>query len=64
MHREKLYRPIITIYNMIEKKIYLIMQKFQHFFRIYLQQSINIEENLLNNHIDDEKDCVISIIST
>lgn len=31
MHREKLYRPIITIYNMIEKKKYLIMQKFQHF---------------------------------
>lgn len=60
MHLEKLYRSIITI----EKKIYLIMQKFKYFFRIYLQRSINIKENLLNNHIDDEKDCVIPIIST
>lgn len=60
MHLEKLYRSIITI----EKKIYLIMQKLKYFFRIYLQRSINIKENLLNNHIDDEKDCVIPIIST
>lgn len=62
MHREKLYRPIITIYNMIEN--IFNHAKISTFFRIYLQQSINTEENLLNNHIDDEKDCVISIIST
>lgn len=59
MHWEKLYRS-----NYDGKENIFNYAKISIFFRIYLHWSINTDENLLNNHIDDEKDCVISIIST